>query len=234
MRTLSGLSLGMILVPVFATAADGHRELGAHEHGSGNLNIAVEGTSVALELEAPGADIVGFEYAAKSADDRAAIDAAIARLAQPLELFLVPSEAACTVVDARVALIGEDEEDHAHDEEHADDEHDHDEEHAHDDERGHDEEHAHDDEHGHDEEHAHDDEHGHDDEHAEAEASHTEFHAEYLLTCAEPGQINQIEFAYFAEFPNALELEVQLVSDVGAQVFEVERDNPVLDMRGLF
>jgi len=41
-------------------------------------------------------------------------------------------------------------------------------------------------------------------------------------------------FAYFDTFPNALELEVQIVSDTGAKAFEVERDEPKLDLQGLF
>ena len=56
------------------------RELGAHEHGHSALNIAIEGGQVAMELQAPGADIVGFEYEAISAEDRAKLDAAIAAL----------------------------------------------------------------------------------------------------------------------------------------------------------
>ena len=189
------------------------RELDAHEHGSGTLNIAIEGTTVAMEFEAPGADIVGFEYAATSETDRATIDQAISDLARPLELFSISTAAGCTVTAANVALIEEDEEHGDHD--------DHDHDAAEHDEHGHDE-------HGHDD---HDHAEAHDDEH---EAEHTEFHAEYTLDCADPSGITQIDFAYFERFPNALELEVQVVSDAGAQSFEVERDEAVLDMRGMF
>ena len=86
----------------------------------------------------------------------------------------------------------------------------------------------------HGDEHA-DDEHaedGHDD-HAD-ESGHTEFHAEYLLNCAEPSAITGIDFAYFGSFPNALEVEVQIITDTGATSFEVERDAPTLDLTGLF
>ena len=68
----------------------------------------------------------------------------------------------------------------------------------------------------------------------EAGAQHTEFRAEYSLDCAKPDAIDLIEFVYFERFPNALELDVQVVTDAGAQGFEVERDDPVLDMRELF
>ena len=190
------------------------RELDAHQHGHGALNIAFEGASVAMELEVPGADIVGFEHPAESDADRALIEAAIAQLAKPLELFAMPAAAGCTVTAANVALLGEDDHD-----EHGDD---HKDEHADDHKDEHDDDHK--DEHSDD----------HKDEHAdeEGEEGHNEFHAEYALTCADPSAIDAIEFVYFERFPNAAELDIQLISDKGAKGFEVERDEPRLDLSG--
>jgi len=196
-----------IVCAVIATPAlaQESRQLDAHEHGVGELNIAFDGTSVAMELHAPGADIVGFEYAAKSAEDRAAIETAVATLARPLELFVLPEGAACTVTQASAELESEE----AH--------HDHDD---HDEHADHDDHDEHDDH----EEHA---------EHADEE-SHTEFHATYLLDCANPGAIAEIAFAYFDTFKYARELEIQVVSSSGAQGFEVTREDPTLDLRGIF
>ena len=208
--------VALVATPAFAAET---RELDAHEHGVGELNIAIQGETIAMEFHAPGADIVGFEYEAESAEDRAAIDEAVAVLAKPLDLFVLPSAAECSVVQASAALESEDEHDDHDHEEH----HDEDEEHA-------EEEHDHD-EHDHDE-HA-KDEHDHD-EHEEADASHTEFHAEYVLNCRSPDSLTGIEFAYFETFENARELEVQVVTAAGAQAFEVERDEPTLDLRGMF
>jgi len=42
--------------------------------------------------------------------------------------------------------------------------------------------------------------------------------------------LTEITFAYFAAFPNAQEVEVQIISASGAQAFEVERDAPRLDL----
>ena len=194
-------------------------QLDAHEHGVGQLNIAFDENKIAMELHAPGADIVGFEYGAKSDADLAAIDAALQTLSDPLGLFLIPEAASCIVITAHAKLESEDSD---HDEEGHDD---HDEE-GHDD---HDEE-GHDDhnEEGHDDH----DEEGHDD-HDEA-PGHTEFHAEYLLECANLTEISAITFSYFEIFPNALELEVQVISDKGATAFEIERDVAKLDLRGIF
>lgn len=212
----------LVATPSFA---EDTRALDAHEHGVGELNIAVDGNTVAMELHAPGADIVGFEYEATSAEDRAAIDAAVAVLARPLELFVLPAAAECSVTKASAGLESEEDhddhghEDHAEGEKHED--HDH-EDHA----EG--EKHEDHDDHGH-EDHA--DGEGHDD---HAEASHTEFHAEYTLTCGNTEALTGIDFAYFNTFENALELEVQIISASGAQAFEVERDAPSLDLRGMF
>ena len=173
-------------------------QLDAHEHGVGQLNIAFDENKIAMELHAPGADIVGFEYGAKSDADLAAIDAALQTLSDPLGLFLIPEAASCIVITAHAKLESEDSDHDDHDEE------------------GHDD---------HDEE-------DHDD-HDEA-PGHTEFHAEYLLECANLTEISAITFSYFEIFPNALELEVQVISDKGATAFEIERDVAKLDLRGIF
>jgi hypothetical protein len=219
------------LVAAFPALAEGVRELDAHEHGVGTLNIAIDGATVAMSFEAPGADIVGFEYGAQSSTDLAAIDAAVAILGGPLDLFVMPDAASCSVVDAHAALEGD--EDHGHDD-HGDEDHD---DHGHDDhgDGGHDD-HRHDDhgDEGHDD-HGHDDhgdkghdDHGHDD-HAD-KADHTEFHAQYTLSCDSPDALSEITFAYFDVFPNAKEVDVQIITALGAQAFEVTRDAPVLDL----
>lgn len=198
--TGKGISMKRLAIALLATAAvspalaQEHRELGAHEHGVGRLEIAVEGSRIAIGLEAPGADIVGFEHAASSAGDRAALDQAIAVLEKPLELFVLPGGAQCVVTEAAARLV--DEEEHEHE--------------AHDDKAHEGEKHA---------------DHGH-------EAQHTEFRANYVLTCASPAALTGIEFAYFKLFPNARELEIRLISEKGAKSFEVGRDAPALDLKG--
>ena len=217
------------LIAAMPAFAEETRALDAHEHGVGVLNIAIDGTTVAMEFEAPGADIVGFEYVAESDADRAAIDAAVATLSAPLDLFVMPADAACSVVSASAERESEDDhDDHGHDD-HAEEGHD---DHADEDHDAHDHdahaEDAHDD-HDHDA-HAEDDHDEHDhDAHAE-EAGHSAFHAAYTLTCDNPDALTSITFAYFDVFANAKEVEVQIISLAGAQAFEVERDAPVLDL----
>ena len=76
-------SAAAILVAVPLRAQD-KREMEAHEHGVSTLELAVEGGEVAINLTSPGADIVGFEYAASSDADKDAVEAAIRVSAETL------------------------------------------------------------------------------------------------------------------------------------------------------
>ncbi len=193
MKILLPITISVLTYPAFA---EGMRKLDSHEHGVGKLNIAIEGSQIAMELVAPGADIVGFEHSAETAEDRAAIKAALTILETPLELFGMSTDADCRVEGAHADLDGD--EDHE----------------------------------GHDHDTAHDHASGHDDH--EDEAGHTEFHAEYSMTCDTPSALTDIAFDYFDVFENAREVEVQIVTPTGATAVEVTRDAPTLDMRDLF
>ncbi len=226
---LRSLSL-LALIAASPVVAEGARELSAHEHGVGELNIAVAGSDLVIELHAPGADIVGFEHAAESDADKAAVEAALAVLGDLSSVIALPAAAECSVSAAEAELhiegAHEDHDDHDEHEAHGHDDH-HDDHKEHDDHKDHDD-HAHEDHKDHD---AHDhDEH----DHAEEAGGHSEFEASYTLTCAAPDQIETLDFAYFGQFENARELHVQIASDAGAQAFDVERDAAALDVKGLF
>ncbi len=190
-----------------AWAEGDKRELGAHEHGHSVLNIAIEGDRIEMELIAPGADIVGFEHAATSEDDKAAVEQAEATLGEPLSLFAFSADAACSVESASVEIEGEEHHDEHDDEAHA--------------EADAGEEHHEDDEHA-----------GHDDH--ESEASHNEFHAAYSLTCSAPDALDAIDFAaFFDAFAGAEEVEVTVISEKGQSSYEVERDGPAVDLQAV-
>ncbi len=202
MRIVAAAAL--LLAGTTMAFAEKQRDLGAHEHGVGQLNIAIEGSEIAMELTAPGADIVGFEHPAATEKDRARIGAAIEALKKAQDLFRLTDSAQCNVISAEAELLAADEGSH--------EEHDHADHHE---------------KHGH-----HDDHHGADRDDEHDGRAHTEFRAEYAFSCAAPAQIREIEFGYFDTFPNAQELEVQLISDLGSRGFEVMRDAPVLDLEG--
>ena len=119
----NGLLLGVFLKAVVSSSAafaEETRQLDSHEHGVGELNIAVDGSTVAIELHAPGADIVGFEYVAKSFDDRLTVKKALKSLSHPLELFLLSDPAECRVTEAEAHLETEGvHDDHADHDDHA-------------------------------------------------------------------------------------------------------------------
>jgi hypothetical protein len=91
-----------------AVGAEEHRELGAHEHGVGRLNIAIEGKRISMELEVPGADIVGFEHEASTKEQKAAVKKAKSTLEGVLNVFKLPAEAKCKLAEAKVKIETED------------------------------------------------------------------------------------------------------------------------------
>jgi len=217
MKTLTSIIFIIIASPVFSGDA---RQLNAHEHGVGALNIAIEAPLVVMEFHAPGADIVGFEYAAKSDADLAAISAALKTLEAPLDLFVLPKAARCAVQAVQVELEsdadhGANEEDHQGHDAHTEVGH-----------QDHDDHDDHDDEH----DHKHEDHNDHDEEKHAASSGHTEFHAEYSLICSNIEALTQIDFAYFEVFPNSKQVALQLISQSGARAFDIKSGAPRLDL----
>ena len=193
---------------VTVSVAEETRQVDKHEHGVGELNIAVEGNSIDLEFMIPGADIVGFEYKAKSEADIALVKDALTKFDEFNNIFSIPSTSNCNLVEADISINQGDN----HKDEHNHDEHD-----------DHDE---------HEDEHDHDDHGEHDDHDEHDEEAHNEFVAHYSFNCGNIKEIDRISFPYFTTFPNSGELEVQFVSEIGSTSFEVEGDEPFIDLKG--
>ena len=111
---------------------------GAHEHGAAELLLSSEGKDVQITLNAPAQSLVGFETAAVTEEQKAAVARAEAILMAPRDLFSLEGSS-CALIDATVdvsSLVGvgnapSQPEAHAdHSDEHADDHDDHDEDHA--------------------------------------------------------------------------------------------------------
>ena len=110
-----------------------HGSLGAHEHGVGRLNAALDGQTLELELESPAMNLVGFEHVAATDADKAKVAAVRAQLEKPLALFNLPKAAGCVVAaqELESPLFG-DKPDADHDEDDKDEHHhEHSEIHAH-------------------------------------------------------------------------------------------------------
>ena len=86
---------------------------GAHEHGHGHLNLVVDGNQLMIELQAPAADLVGFEHAARSDEDKAQHARAVARLQQPDTLFRLDPAAGCKLTQQELQAAKEDHDDEA-------------------------------------------------------------------------------------------------------------------------
>lgn len=131
------LLLALVLLPFAAQAHDdhdhdhAHGSLGKHEHGVAQLNVALDGKTLELELDSPAMNLVGFEHAASTDADKAAVAKARAQLEKPLELFALPVTAGCSVAsqELRSPLFGDKAPAHAHKEK-ADHEHEHEHGHA--------------------------------------------------------------------------------------------------------
>jgi hypothetical protein len=163
-----------------------HRQHGAHVHGIGALNLALEGQEMHIELNSPAANIVGFEHAPSSEADQAALDKAVAMLKDGDRLFRFNAEAGCRMEKTDVSSSLLDDGHHEH-EEHADE---HKVAHEH-------EKYA---EHDHDEH-----EHEHEDE------THSDIEAAYHFECDQPGKLTQLSVELFEIFPGTEKLNVQYV-----------------------
>ncbi len=199
---LSGLTVALSIATSAVTAQT------AHVHGKGRVNIAIDGNRIYMELESPGADIVGFEHEAHSSEEKTAVARAIAKLGDPMQLLSFEADAGCEVRASNAKIEGErEDEGHAEHDEH--DEHEAEENAEHDE---HDEHEA--------EEHA-----EHDDEEA-----HGAFVAEYEFECVDIGALGFIEFTYFSQFDNAQSLDIVLIDGSGQRSTEIDRTSPVLQL----
>nr|WP_102363557.1 DUF2796 domain-containing protein [Vibrio cyclitrophicus]PMF42841.1 hypothetical protein BCV14_20980 [Vibrio cyclitrophicus] len=199
--TILAVVIGMA-VSTNVLANEEFRSHEAHVHGKVEVNIAQDGQELLVEVTAPGADVVGFEHAPKTAEQKALFEQAIAQLNKPEELFGF-NNTSCTLKFKSVTntLEGDHDDHEGHD--HA--------EHAHDDHEGHDHaEHDHDDHEGHDHaEHDHDDHEGHD----HSEGGHGEFTAEYHYQCSDIANLNTVNTQWFSKFSNTKSMTVNLLTD---------------------
>jgi hypothetical protein len=68
----------------------------AHDHSAAKLNIAVEGNTATLELEAAAQAIVGFERKPKDATEQKKVDAALASLKSRIgQILILPADLGC-------------------------------------------------------------------------------------------------------------------------------------------
>ena len=94
-----------------------HRQHGAHVHGAGELLIVLEGNKLELSFRIPGMDVIGFEHAPRTKEQKASIEATKVHLRKGDQLFDLTGTPECKLrrSSALFALT-------THDHEHEDDE----------------------------------------------------------------------------------------------------------------
>lgn len=98
---------------------DEHREHGAHEHGVAALTIAWSGNDLAVDLQTPAYNVLGFEHAPSSDEEQALLDESVEAL-EVGDLLQFSAAADCALVSAVVEteLADKDHEDEHEEEEH--------------------------------------------------------------------------------------------------------------------
>ena len=219
---------------------------GAHEHGTAEIELAVEGSDVVVNFASPLYNLVGFEHAPRDESDREAVAVVRAVLDDPGNLIQFQADAACTVVELDIHwdAPAADEEEHDHDEaaehdahgDHHAGEHEADETDGHDahetdghDADEHDEHDA--DEHDAEEHHDHDaDEHdAHD-----ADEQHADVTVAIRYQCDHPDRLNTLDITAFASFERLSEVELRAVGPGGAVAESPERGTARVDLSSLF
>jgi hypothetical protein len=83
------------LVGLGVATADEMHHHGKHVHGEVTLNLALEGDTLIAEIEATGAQVLGFERAPRDPAERAAVAAAELWFGSGREMIGVPTAAGC-------------------------------------------------------------------------------------------------------------------------------------------
>ena len=83
--------------------ADEFRSRGVHEHGSATVDVAIQDSTLDIALHSPAINVVGFEHAPRSVEEKAALAQANRVFGSPHGLFLMPPGAACS--STRVTLV---------------------------------------------------------------------------------------------------------------------------------
>jgi hypothetical protein len=97
-RARGGWSVwGWNALAVLAIAGSPHSRAGVHEHGVVKLDVAVDGSLLTLQLEAPLDSLLGFEHQPRTGAERQAADAVLKRINDGASLFQPSKAALCTL-----------------------------------------------------------------------------------------------------------------------------------------
>lgn len=188
-------ALGLVALATSAHA-ETERQLGAHEHGAALLTLAAENQTLAVSLDTPAYNLVGFEQAPANDAQRDQIESALATLARAGAVLDLPTAVQCTLVahavDADnwegIRVLDDNDEYHDQDAEHHD---------------------------NHAEEHydEHEDEHHEGDDHGDTERAHSDVLVEWTYRCENLDALRTVTVSAFEHFPNLADVQVQYIGD---------------------
>lgn len=179
-----------------SAAASERREHTSHEHGHAELEVVLESAALAMRLQAPGMDMVGFEHAPRDETDKARIASAMKRLEDVSGLFIPTAAAGCTVTEAHA-------EHHvlqtsAHDD------------HGHDHSKGRDGEHKHEQKL----------------DQVDRGDGHAGFEAHYKWACANPTALTGVTVKYFEVFSSTRVIEAMILGPSGQSLLGLTPAKP--------
>ena len=182
--------------------------LGQHVHGVVELGVVVEGSTIAVSLDAPLSDVVGFEHAPENDEQLERIRQAAAMLSNPDAMFGLADSANCTISETSIdgpAYVRQ----HLADDDagtaESDDDH-HDTHDSHGAETAHDES-------------AESASHDHDDDESE---QHAEINANYEWVCGNASDIDSLALRFTDSFADVETIEIQILTSAGARVVTAE------------
>ena len=198
--SMKNLSLLFVifLAGVLKTLAQGSLE--AHVHGKASLNFVLDDQSLFIEFESPAYNLVGFEHEPKDQIQQKEVQDSLSLLSRPRKVFRFSDQAGCLVesVSVTTTMAGVGKNTVGYEEEHHEEEH-------------------------HEEEH-----HDHSDGDSTNKESHSEFKANYLMTCSEPEKLRTIEFKLFKEFLGLKSVQVQWINGEGQGYIELNAESSKL------
>jgi hypothetical protein len=100
----------MAAAPALATET---RSAGKHEHGVATLDIAIDGNDMAIDLDGPADNFIGFEHKPSTPEQSAALAAALDSLRAGNALFLTPTAAGCQMISSAASPPDYDDSGHA-------------------------------------------------------------------------------------------------------------------------
>jgi hypothetical protein len=188
--------------------------LDSHEHGSANLNIAIDNKVIAIHFESPAVNIIGFEYQPNDEAQRSLISAAKSKLSNFANSYELQGEPNCLMISSSADWVSEHSESEHLESEHSESEHS---------ESEHSESEHSESEHS---------EHSEQDETvgASLETEHAEFVVEFELQCEQINNLTAIDVSLLALFPAIDEIDTQVIYTGGQIKQELTRNNTLIKL----